>query len=196
MQNFTEFKDKSRPTLTAVALTLISILSLSSGLTLNNPSAAFADSDSIHTEYNGKKSEIKPVLIPKNQLPPPLDRAIIFREISSGGITGATYQTTLLNDGTLTRVRIGDANDSERSVHRVSGEQLKQFKKLLQTHNLTRFNRLSYPAPRGAADYITYTITSKEGTFQYNDISRDGLPNKLQIVVAGWNQLKTIAKPL
>lgn len=196
MQNFAKLKNNTQQTPITASLILISILSLGSGFTLNNPFAAFADSDSIHTEHNSKKSEIKPILIPKNQLPPPLDRAVIFREISSGGITGATYQTTLLNDGTLIRVKLSDANDSERSVRRVSGEQLKQFKKLLQTHNLTRFNRLSYPAPRGAADYITYTITNKEGTFQYNDISRDGLPNKLHNVVLAWNQLKTSAKPL
>ncbi len=196
MQNFAKFKNNSQPNPITASLILISILSLVSGFTLKNPSAAFADSDSINTEHSSKKSEIKPVLIPKNQLPSPLDRAVTFREISSGGITGATYQTTLLNDGTLIRVKLSDANDSERSVRRVSEEQLKQFKKLLQIHNLTRFNRLSYPAPRGAADYITYTITSKEGTFQYNDISRDGLPNKLHNVVLAWNQLKTSAKPI
>ncbi len=196
MKNFAKSKNNAQQTPITASLILISILSLGSGFTLSNHSAAFADSDSIHTEHSSKKSQIKPVLIPKNQLPPPLDRTVIFREISSGGITGATYHTTLLNDGTLIRIRIGDANDSERSVRRISGEQLKQFKKLLQKYNLLKFNNLSYPAPRGAADYITYTITSREGTFQYNDISRNGLPNKLHNVVLAWNQLKTSAKPL
>ncbi|MEO3705847.1 hypothetical protein [Trichormus azollae] len=45
---------------------------------------------------------------------------MVFREISNGGITEATYKTVLVNDGLLMRVRIGDANDSERSLRRVS----------------------------------------------------------------------------
>jgi hypothetical protein len=93
-------------------------------------------------------------------------------------------------------VRIGDANDSERSVRRVSLQEVKKFEKLLNKNNIAKFKNLSYPAPRGAADYITYNLTSQEGTFQYNDISQNGLPNKLQSVVSAWNQIKTNAQSL
>lgn len=194
MFNLYHLKTNISPKQIATSLALTTILSISGSLTFIYKFPAFADP--INTDYSSKKAEIKPVVIPKNQLPEPLQRAVIFREISSGGITGATYQTVLLNDGTLNRIRIGDTNDSERSVRKVSVEQLKQFKKLLQKHSIAKFNNLSYPAPRGAADYITYTLTSKEGTFQYNDISRNGLPNKLQSVVFAWKQIKTNAKPL
>ncbi len=45
---------------------------------------------------------------------------MVFQEISNGGITEVTYQTVLLNDGLFMRVRIRDANDSERSLRSIS----------------------------------------------------------------------------
>ncbi|MEA5550011.1 hypothetical protein VB713_03270 [Anabaena cylindrica UHCC 0172] len=177
----------------ATFLMLTAMLSLSSGITLIN--SAVAVPNPINVQHRAiKNSKIQSVPIPANELPPPLDRGMVFREISSGGITGRTYQTILLNDGLLMRVRIGDANDSERSVRRVSLQQVKQFEKLLNQNNITKFKNLSYPAPSGAADYITYTLTSQKGTFQYNDISQTGLPNKLQSVVSAWNKLKNKAQ--
>jgi hypothetical protein len=193
MQNFSNIKINITQKRIFASLILSTLLSIGGGLHLFHNSDAFADS--VNTEHS-QNSKIKPVVIPKNQLPPPLDQNVVFREISSGGITGATYQTVLLNNGTLIRVRIGDANDSERSIRRVSLEQVKQFEKALHKHKISKYNNLSYPAPRGAADYITYTLTSKQGTFQYNDISRNGLPNKLHSVVSAWNQIKTGAKSL
>jgi hypothetical protein len=142
---------------------------------------------------NEKASETKlaPVPIPASELPPPLDQGIVFREISSGGIAGRTYQTVLLNDGRLIRVRIGDANDSERSVRRISVQQVKRFERLLKRREFSKFKNLSYPAPSGSADFITYTLTSQEGTVQYNDISQEHLPRKLRAVITVWNQIRT-----
>jgi hypothetical protein len=131
------------------------------------------------------------VPIPANEMPLPLDRDVVFRQISSGGFIGRTYETVLLNDGTLIRVRIGDANDSERSVRRISRQQVQQFETLIERSQFTQFKNLSYPAPQGAADYITYTLTSKEGTIRYNDISQNNLPNNLLEVVKAWNQIAT-----
>ncbi|MEH2113887.1 hypothetical protein [Nostoc sp.] len=140
------------------------------------------------------ESTLAPVQIPVSELPPPLDRDIVFRQISSGGFTGRTYETILLKDGRLIRVRIGDANDSERSVRRVSVQQVKQFVRSLERSKFSKFKNLSYPAPSGAADYITYTLTSQEGTVQYNDISQNNLPKNLQTVVKAWNQLAASAQ--
>jgi len=194
MQALSHQKANFLPNKIAASLMLTTVLSIGSSLTLINNSAGFANP--IKAEHSDLKiSQVKPVVIPKSQLPPPLDQSVVFREISSGGITGATYQTVLLNDGTLIRVRIGDANDSERRVLRVSKVQVKEFEKLLDKHT-SKFKNLSYPAPSGAADYITYTLTSKSGTFAYNDISRNGVPKKLYSVISAWNQLKTTAKSL
>ncbi len=135
--------------------------------------------------------DIKPVTIPPQELPAPLDQNIVFREIASGGITGRTYQTTLLKDRQLIRVRIGDANDSERSVRKISEGDWTKFRESLQKNNFGKFKNQSYPAPSGSADYITYTLTSQDGTVQYNDISRSSLPKKLQSIVEVWNEIKT-----
>lgn len=134
-------------------------------------------------------NSLKPLPIPTSELPPLLDSSVVFRQISSGGFVGRTYETVLLADGLLIRTRIGDANDSERSVHRVSLQKLRQFQQLLAAKGANEFQNLSYPAPSGAADYIIYTLTSSNGTVQYNDISQNRLPQNLQVVVAAWNQL-------
>ncbi|WP_242039669.1 hypothetical protein [Anabaena sphaerica] len=195
MKNFSTLKTNINPRKIAAYLMLTAILSISSGLTIINNNAASANSINAQNR-NIKNSKIQPVAIPENELPPPLDQGMVFREISTGGFTGATYQTVLMNDGLLMRVRIGDANDSERSVRRVSLQEVTQFEKMLNKKNIAKFKNLSYPAPSGAADFITYTLTSQEGTFQYNDISQDGLPKKLQSVVSAWNQIKTNAQSL
>lgn len=144
----------------------------------------------LNEKANGiTKNTIEPVQIPPNELPPPLDQGVVFRQISSGGLTGRTYQTVLLNDGTLVRVRIGDANDSERSVHRISVKQVKEFQQFLQRSRFGDFKNLSYPPSSGAADYITYTLTSPEGTVQYNDISKHKLPKNLRSIIKVWNQI-------
>lgn len=131
----------------------------------------------------------KPSPIPSSELPPPLDRGVMFQAISSGGFTGRTYQTTLMNDGQLMRVRIGDANDSERSVKKIAPQQLRQFQRLLQRQPLSQYNRLSYPAPRSAADYITVTLISPSATVRYADIVQSELPKSLREVIQAWNSM-------
>ncbi|MBD2343438.1 hypothetical protein [Anabaena subtropica] len=136
---------------------------------------------------------IQPVRISAGELPPPLDRNVLFRTISHGGFAGRTYETVLLNDGQLIRVRIGDANDSERSVRRLNRRQLQQFEQLLRRYG-GEFNNLRYPASRGSADYITYTLTSQDGTVEYNDISQNNLPQDLQAIVRVWSNIVTNAQ--
>lgn len=148
----------------------------------------------VRLNEKASESTLTPVLIPVSQLPPPLNIDVVFRQISSGGFAGLTYQTVLFQDGRLIRVRIGDANDSERSVRRVSVQQVQQFQRFLERSKFSKFKNLSYPAPSGAADYITYTLTSQEGTVQYNDISRNNLPKNLQAAVKAWNQIAASAR--
>ncbi|MEH2163583.1 MAG: hypothetical protein V7K38_21730 [Nostoc sp.] len=148
----------------------------------------------VRVNQKTSESTLSPVQIPASELPPPLDRDIVFRQISSGGFAGRTYETVLLKDGRLIRVRIGDANDSERSVRRVTRQQVQQFLRFLERSKFSKFQNLSYPAPTGAADYITFTLTSLEGTVQYNDISLNNLPKDLQAVVKTWNKLTATAQ--
>ncbi|WP_243147304.1 hypothetical protein [Scytonema sp. UIC 10036] len=133
----------------------------------------------------------QPVPIPRSELPRPLERGIVFRQIATGGIAGRTYETVLLDDGSLIRVRIGDANDSERSVHRIPLEQVRRFQQLLRQERDV-FNNLDYPATRGGADYITYTLTSPRGSVRYSDISQNSLPEDLRLVVRAWTQMNRV----
>ncbi|TFI52515.1 hypothetical protein BLD44_019710 [Mastigocladus laminosus UU774] len=148
--------------------------------------------DTIRLDKQASKitgNNLQPVPISTSDLPPLLESGVVFREISRGGFIGRTYETVLLDDGLLIRTRMGDANDSERSVRRVSLRKLRQFQQLLEKKGVNEFQNLSYPAPSGAADYIIHTLTSSNGTVQYNDISHNRLPQNLQVVVAAWNQL-------
>jgi hypothetical protein len=147
---------------------------------------------------NEKKSEIAdngitPITIPTSELPPALNNNVIFRQISNGGLFARTYETVLLNDGRLIRYQMGDANDSKRQVWQVSPEQMRQFQRLLEKNKLSEYQNLNYPATKGSGDYITYTVTTKEGTIQYNDVSQPDLPKDLQTVVKAWNDIRNIA---
>ncbi|NJL10966.1 MAG: hypothetical protein HC908_14500, partial [Calothrix sp. SM1_7_51] len=129
------------------------------------------------------------VPIPKNELPPALTGNIVFRQISSGGFIGRTYETVLFKDGRLMQYRLGDANDSERRVWQISMQQYNNFINLLMNSGFPQFRGLSFPAPNGAADYITYSLTTGDMTIQYNDISQENLPQNLRAVVNAWNQI-------
>jgi len=135
-------------------------------------------------------NKLKPLPIPVSELPPQLDRNVVFRQISSGGFIGKTYETILLNDGRLMQYRIGDANDSERRVWRVSQQKVREFQQVLKEHRFNESENLSYPATKGSADYITYTVTSDDTTVRYNDVSQNNLPKNLQAVVKAWNQIR------
>jgi hypothetical protein len=145
---------------------------------------------------NGNNQTLKPVQIPANELPPPLDRNVVFREISSGGITGRTFETVLLNDGRLIRSIVGDANDSGRSVRRLSRQQVRQFQQLLERQRFTQLANLSYESKTACCDISTHTLTSRNGTVRYNIASIDGLPANLRAVVEAWNQLRGSARDI
>lgn len=130
---------------------------------------------------------IKPVPIPESQLP--LPSGVIFREINSGGIAGLTTQITLQNDGRLIQVQERNGTTSQTQLTRISPQQVQQFQQLLQQQQFAQFSGLEYPPPAGAADFITVTLTSPDGTTRYTDIDRDRLPRSLQAIVQAWNQI-------
>ncbi|MEA5569895.1 hypothetical protein [Calothrix sp. UHCC 0171] len=145
--------------------------------------------ESVTVSYDKNASEIS-VPIPTSELPPPLESGVVFRQVTSGGFFARNYQTILLDDGRLIRTRIGDANDSERSIYRISQQQLQNFQELLEQQE-NAFQNVNYPPTFGAADYLTYTITSSNGTVQFNDISQNNLPESLKVVVKAWNDLNS-----
>jgi hypothetical protein len=135
----------------------------------------------------GNSSAVK---IPQSELPPPLSEDVVFRVITSGGITGRTFETRLLKDGTVIRdVAQPDNLAMPAKTHKISREQLQQFQQLLEQQRFSQFNQLSYQAPNGAADYLTITLTSKAGTTRYADMGQNRLPEPLQAVIQAWKQI-------
>lgn len=130
------------------------------------------------------------VQIPRSELPPPLGEGVVFRAISSGGITGRTYETRLLADGTVIQeITQPKGLATPAQSHKISRQQLRQFERFLDQEQFSQFNRLSYPAPNGAADYITVTLTSRDSTTRYVDIAQNQLPEPLREVIKAWNQI-------
>ena len=142
------------------------------------------------TDTNLPDTTSQAVPIPQEQLPPPLGQDTVFRAIASGGITGRTYETTLLEDGQVIRVLMSPTGTTgSPQVSHISSEEVQQFQQLLEKVDFAQFNQLSYPAPMGAADYVTVTITSPAGTTSYADIAQHQLPKPLQTVIQAWNQI-------
>jgi hypothetical protein len=122
-------------------------------------------------------------IIPSNELPSPLESGVIFRQIVSGGLTGKTEEIVLLDNGRL-------IHSQNAPIVKVSPQKLREFKQLLENKNFGEFTNHSFPAPVGAADYITYTLTTGEGTVQYSELSQNILPENLRAVVDAWNNLQ------
>lgn len=131
------------------------------------------------------------VQIPKEQLPPPLAQGEIFRAITSGGFANLHYQTTLMNDGRVIRVQFNHNNNttSQEVIRQISRQELREFQRLLAQEKFAKFNQLDFPAPEGAADYFTVTLTSKTATTRYADIGTDQLPESFQSVIQVWTKI-------
>jgi hypothetical protein len=125
----------------------------------------------------------------ESELPSPLGQGVVFRAIAGGGFTGRTTETLLMNDGRVIRRFTNPMIKAPVQMHQISRQQLRQFQQLLEQRNFAQFDRLVYPAPSGAADYITVTLTSQAGTTSYADMGQDRLPQPLQQVIEAWNQI-------
>jgi hypothetical protein len=112
----------------------------------------------------------------------------MFRVITSGGIMGRTQETTLLNNGQLIKKFVSpNGTASTPEVTTLPEDRVEQFKRLLSMQPMAQFKGQSFPAPSGAADYMTVTLTSQDGTVRYADIAQDQLPKPLQVVMLTWN---------
>ena len=131
------------------------------------------------------------VQIPKDQLPQPLAQGEIFRAITTGGFANLHYQTTLMNDGRVIRVQVNQNNNttSQQVIRQISRQELREFQRLLEQQKFAKLNQLDFPAPSGAADYFTVTLTSKTATTRYADIGTEQLPTSLQSVIQAWSKI-------
>jgi len=134
---------------------------------------------------------VQPTRIPVRELPDPLPDNAVFRVITSGGFAGRTEQTTLLANGRLLRAQLNANGTAARSrtIAQLSRQQVRQFQQVLQQQRFACFDRQNYPAPRGAADYITVTLISGTAVVRYADLVEDQLPEALQAVIETWDEL-------
>ncbi len=137
------------------------------------------------------QGSISPAQIPRSEISP-LAEGMVFRTISSGGIAGTTTETFLMNDGRVMRLSgrfTSSMIPTATQISRISRQEVRQFERLLEQQQFSQFDRLSYPAPSGAADFFTVTLTSESGTTRYGDIVQDELPESLRSVILAWNQI-------
>ncbi|MBW4539749.1 MAG: hypothetical protein KME43_11485 [Myxacorys chilensis ATA2-1-KO14] len=144
----------------------------------------------IKLEPSTRTSQLNPTRLGDDELPKPLERGTVFRVITSGGFAGQTAQTVLLADGRLLHARMrANGTYAPTKVYRLSPQQLQPFQKMLEQAHLEQFDRLSYPAKPGSADFFTVTLTSPAATVQYSDSVQNQLPSPLQTVIQSWQNL-------
>lgn len=151
------------------------------------------------------KAAMPAARIPVAELPPRLEKGVVFRAIATGGFTGRTFQTTLYRNGKLVRQQIspnrppitqlGQAQVSVSSAsltadtRQIPPKQVQQFMAVLQRNKLHQLNRADYRATAGSADFITTTFSCPDCTIRYADSVQTQLPANLQTVIQSWNEL-------
>ncbi|MCU0548341.1 MAG: hypothetical protein MUC48_03240 [Leptolyngbya sp. Prado105] len=147
-----------------------------------------------HTDLQGRSLRLAD-LKPRERLP----QNVVFRSRLSGGFAGQTYDTVLLNDGTMQQAIAmgGDSlltqsasSSASLRAWKVSPQKVQEFRELLKREQFQNFNRKTYSPPQGAADFFIMTLTSPEGTVEYADIEEGKLPRSLQTIIQAWNTLK------
>ncbi|NEQ21911.1 MAG: hypothetical protein F6K28_22460, partial [Microcoleus sp. SIO2G3] len=129
---------------------------------------------------------IAPIQILPENLPQPLERGVLFRSMTNGGLLPRQTITTLYEDGRVV-VRQTDSGRNSERTYRVSRQQVEQFRQALSQFD--RFDRLDFSAPYGAADYITVMLVGQNGVTQYADSLEGRLPPALQQVIEAWRNI-------
>jgi hypothetical protein len=153
------------------------------------------DRSASQLQDNARKPQVKSTRLADRDLPPPLAKGVLFRVMTSGGFTGQTQQTLLMNDGQMMQSRVNlDGTTSAPQISHVSAQQLQQFQQTLTAAHLEQLDRLSYPAAQGSADFLTVTLTSRSGTVQYAETVKVQLPNQVQVMIKAWDDMVQSAK--
>jgi hypothetical protein len=148
--------------------------------------------------------------IPIAELPPRVEKNIVFRAIASGGFTGQTTQITLYRDGRLIRAQttgtglaltqsrvqsmvqeqipVAQASLSAQ-VQQVPLAQVRQFMQVLRQNRLHKLDRADFRPTPGSADFITTTLSCQSCTIRYADSIQAELPTNLQTVIQAWHEL-------
>jgi hypothetical protein len=123
--------------------------------------------------------------------PPKMERSVVFREIKSGGFAGISEELRLYKDGRLVKhspLQTPKATDGTL-IRTIPKLQVRAFQQLLISLHFGQFDGLRYPAPRGAADFFSYTLGNWQTTVEYADIGPKELPTDLEQVIRAWRSL-------
>jgi hypothetical protein len=145
----------------------------------------------VRQERRGLQGNNGTVPIPRSEIQP-LGAGMVFRAISSGGFAGMTTETVLMNDGRVMQMsrQFSSARvPTPTQINQISRREVQQFQQLLEQQRFSQFDLVSFPAPRGAADFFTVTLTGQSGTTRYADIDQERLPESLRSVIVSWNQI-------
>jgi hypothetical protein len=155
------------------------------------PAAPVLHDPGQETDPQTRPFELKPAQIPLTELPPVLQKGVVFRAIAQGGLAGRAEQTLLMSDGRIMRARMhrDGTTSTLEPIRRISPEQLRQFRQLLDRYSFKPFHRLDYPAIPGSADFISLTLSSRSGTVRYADSVQHHLPRSLQVVIQAWSAI-------
>ncbi len=129
--------------------------------------------------------------IPLNERPPKMDRSVVFREIKSGGFAGITEELRLYKDGRLVKhspLKTPKPADGTL-IRTIPKQKVRAFQQLLMSRHFGQFDGLRYPAPKGAADFFSYTLGNWQTTVEYTDIGPKKLPTDLEQVIRTWRSL-------
>jgi hypothetical protein len=141
---------------------------------------------------SGSRGALVPSFIPE-QNKPALEANVVFQSIVSGGLMGRVTQVTLTNDGVMTQL-ITAPNIRSRPVvvKRLSQQQLKQFKQVLEARRFRNLNDLSYLSSAAFADYPTTMLQTAGSTVQYIDLEMKNFPLALRQAIQAWKQLSSL----
>ncbi len=145
----------------------------------------------VRLERRGLQGNNGTVPIPRSEIQP-LGAGVVFRAISSGGFAGITTQTVLINDGRVMQMsrQFSSAGvPAPTQINQISRREVQQFQQLLEQQRFSQFDLVGFPAPRGAADFFTVTLTGESGTTRYTDIAQEQLPESLRSVINAWNKI-------
>jgi hypothetical protein len=132
--------------------------------------------------------------IPLNERPPKMDRSVVFREIKSGGFAGITEELRLYKDGRLVQhspLKTPKPADGTL-IRTIPKQKVRAFQQLLMSRYFGQFDGLRYPAPKGAADFFSYTLGNWQTTVEYTDIGPKKLPTDLEQVIRAWRSLVSL----
>lgn len=123
---------------------------------------------------------------------------VVFQSVTSGGVAGLVYQTTLLKNGQVLRTNLGgNAATTPKVIRQLSPQQVEAFTQTLQQQEFGDFLGFSY-LPTTGADYYTIALIlpgSKQG-MQYADGTEAQTPIKLQRVIQAWNRIASPVQSL